>query len=273
MKTLFRLFIITSLFIALTACSDDLLSVSKEGEIAIDLQGAGSDGIMQDIDVSGMSATDLSGKSDIDEPDEGLAVGGIEGLMWTYHLYLSFTDGEGNDLVKQLVDEKWNYLEDSKWNSVVNPEKCHLDVIYSNPPAWFDNSIYNARADSGFTPDVNKRYFTFLQNGYDLSDSPWYLSYQDMTSTNLWGEEVQDMILKIMSPTLFGDGKIHDVATYWEEGEERGGAQLWAKCSKVVFEGQEFLPVKNVRTEHHEQGQYIWDAIFVDYFVDIVLDK
>ncbi len=60
-----------------------------------------------------------------------------------------------------------------------------------------------------------------------------------MTSTNLWGDEVQDMILKIMSPTLFGDGKIHDVATYWEEGEERGGVQLWAKCSKVVFEGQE----------------------------------
>ena len=272
MKTLFRLFIITSLFITFSACSDNLLSVSKEGEIAIDLQGAGSDG-GQDFDVSAMSAENLWGTSDIEEPDNGLVTGGIEGLMWTYQLYLSFTDGEGNDLVKQLVDEKWNYLEDSKWNSVVNPEKCHLDVIYSNPPAWFDNSIYNARADSGFTPDVNKRYFTFLQNGYDLSDSPWYLSYQDMTSTNLWGEEVQDMILKIMSPTLFGDGKIHDVATYWEEGEERGGVQLWAKCSKVVFEGQEYLPVKKVRTEHHEQGQYIWDAIFVDYFVDIVIDR
>ncbi|MBQ4021786.1 MAG: hypothetical protein II613_04480, partial [Bacteroidales bacterium] len=141
MKTLFRLFIITSLFIALTACSDNLLSVSKEGKIAIDLQGAGSDG-GQDFDVSAMSAENLWGTSDIEEPDNGLVTGGIEGLMWTYQLYLSFTDGEGNDLVKQLVDEKWNYLEDSKWNSVVNPEKCHLDVIYSNPPAWFDNSIY-----------------------------------------------------------------------------------------------------------------------------------
>ena len=57
---------------------------------------------------------------------------------------------------------------------------------------------------------------------------------------------------------------------------ENVGAYAFAKMTdltKVVFEGQEFLPVKNVRTEHHEQGQYIWDAIFVDYFVDIVLDK
>lgn len=38
-------------------------------------------------------------------------------------------------------------------------------------------------------------------------------------------------------------------------------------------EGQEYLPSKTVRTEHHEQGKYIWDAIFVNYFVDIVIDK
>ena len=257
MKTLFKIFIIATLLFTFSSCDDDVLSVSKEGEMAIDL-----------------SSVSIDDELDVNTPDAGSVVGGnLEGLVWIYNLYLSFTDAEGNDLVKQLVDDKWNYSGDSQWNSVVNPEKCHLDVIYSNPPAWFDNSIYNARATSGFTPDVNKRYFTFLQTGQDLSVSPWRLSYQDMTSTNFWGEEVQDLLLKITSPTLFGDGRIHEVATYWEEGEERSGAQLYARCGKVVCEGQEYLPAKTVRTEHHEEGQYVWDAIFVNYFVDIVLDR
>ena len=94
-----------------------------------------------------------------------------------------------------------------------------------------------------------------------------------MTATETWGEEVQDLLFKITSPTLFGDGRINDVATYWEKGEERAGVEMLAKCSKVVFEGQEYLPSKTVRTEHHEQGKYIWDAIFVNYFVDIIIDK
>jgi len=258
MKTLFKFILLSSFLFAFTSCADDVLSVSKEGEINFDMTSVNTGEV----------------KSDVDIPDADIVVGGNpEGYIWTYNICLSFTDSEGNDLVKQLVDEEFNYLGDSRWNLIVNPEKCHLDVIYSNPPSWYDNSIYNARANPGFTPDVHNRYFTFNQTELDMSVSPWYLKYQDMTGTLTWGEDVQDLLLKITSPTLFGDGVIHDVATYWEEGEERAGAEMLAKCSKVVYKGQEYLPVKKVKTEHHESGKYVWDAIFVDYYVDIVLDK
>lgn len=84
---------------------------------------------------------------------------------------------------------------------------------------------------------------------------------------------MRDLTLKITCPTIFGDNEIHEFATCWEEGDERRGEEWLAKCTKLVFEGHEYVPVKKVRVNHLEVEGIAWDSVFVDYLVDIVIDK
>ena len=195
---------------------------------------------------------------------------------WVYHLVFSFKDSEGKDLVKPLADEQW--MTDPKqdhWSGEINPVRYLLDVIYSNPPDWYDNTIYNRKAYPGFIPTEHKCIFSACQNSQELPVSPWYLRYYNNTHhIDTWGEEVQDLTFKITCPTIFGDESIHEVVTYWEPGEKPIYTSN-AICTKAVFEGKEYLPKKNVNVFHYEfpDTSENKDVEMVYYAIEIVLDK
>ena len=198
------------------------------------------------------------------------------GPAWKYTISISFKDTEGNDLVAPLAEEQWSNNPDaSHWAGYINPDKLHLDVIYSNPPDWFDNTTYTHKAYPGMIPDVHVKYCTAVQ--FDQPDSPWYVVHGEATYINTWGDEVRDLTFKLSCPTIFGDDEIHEFVTYWEEGEEKRGEKRLAKCTKVVFEGQEYIPKKMVIVHHYDYPEYPHalegkDVEYVHYAIDIVLD-
>lgn len=222
--------------------------------------------------------TYLDGESTIDLGSlAGRELNNTFGPAWEYSIAISFKDKEGNDLVAPLAEEQWVDNPDvSHWAGYINPDKYHLDVIYSNLPDWFDNTTYTHKASPGMIPGEHVKYCTAVNFGQP--DSPWYVAHGDATLINGWGEEVRDLTLKLSCPTIFGDDEIHEFVTYWEEGEERRGEKWVAKCTKLIFEGQDYIPKKKVIVQHYDYPEYPYalegrDIEYVHYAVDIVLDK
>lgn len=232
------------ILLSISSCGHELGGPSREGELSVD----------------------------IDFEKEGRELSNTFGPAWEYSIAISFKDKEGNDLVSPLAEEQWDSNPDaSHWAGYINPDRLHLDVIYSNPPDWFDNTTYTHKASPEMIPDEHVKYCTASQ--YGQSDSPWYVVHGEATYINTWGEEVRDLTLKITCPTIFGDNEIHEFATCWEEGDERRGEEWLAKCTKLVFEGQDYIPEKKIIVKHFENFGEEWDTIFVDYLINIVLDK
>ena len=241
------LILLAAVAIICISCSDQLGGLSQNGEIAFG----------------------ISGNSD--------QLGYALGPVWVYDIAISFKDSDGNDVVKPLVDEQWTSdPTHDGWIREINPEKYHLDVIYSNPPDWYDNSIYNRRAYPGFIPDVHTCDFRGFRNSQNTSVSPWYLRhYNNSHRIDLWGEEVQDLTFEITCPTIFGDESIHEVETYWEQGEKPVVYKSNAVCTKVLFAGKEYTPQKQVEVFNYEfpDPSYNVTVEMIYYSVDIVLDK
>ncbi|MBP5316217.1 MAG: hypothetical protein J6Y83_00770 [Bacteroidales bacterium] len=244
MNSLKHILLLSIILLSISSCGHELGGPSREGELSVD----------------------------IDFEKEGRELSNTFGPAWEYSIAISFKDKEGNDLVSPLAEEQWDSNPDaSHWAGYINPDRLHLDVIYSNPPDWFDNTTYTHKASPEMIPDEHVKYCTASQ--YGQSDSPWYVVHGEATYINTWGEEVRDLTLKITCPTIFGDNEIHEFATCWEEGDERRGEEWLAKCTKLVFEGQDYIPEKKIIVKHFENFGEEWDTIIVDYLITIVLDK
>ena len=246
MKTIFHILLSFIIVCSLSSCGHELGGPSQEGEFSFSL-------------------------------DSLIRTGNYEfnntfGPAWKYTLAISFKDTEGKDLVAPLAEEQWDSNPDaSHWAEYINPDKLHLDVIYSNPPDCFDNATYtyNKTNPEAILPGDHVKYCTASQ--YGQPDSPWYVVHSEATYINTWGEDVQDLTLNITCPTIFGDDEIHEFATYWDEGAEKRGEEWLAMCTKLVYEGHEYIPEKKVRAEHFENFGKAWNTVFVDYRIDIIL--
>ena len=196
-----------------------------------------------------------------------------------YWLTVSFKDASGKDLVAPLADERWRMEADknlSDWPGTINPERYKLDIILSNPHESWDNTIYNSRARAGYSPDVNRPYFsiskynadyegTLTYTGDDIDGCCYLFSNFNIPAIN----GVQNTLsYKITCPTIFGDSSIHEIVTYWTDNSKDTNkvSSRRPECKAAKFDGNEVL-VKKVLVDATSNQKYY------SYFVDIILDK
>lgn len=224
----------------------------------------------------------------------------------TYRLAFGFKDSEGKDLIVPLAEEQWIEEGDNNWPGGINPDKYKFDYILSNPPDWWDNTIYNVKPAPGIIPDVNRPYLNVLQfddkghmclNGYsgaelrirfDDKGSVWVNDHSEEGSDKCSWYLLKDMIsapshpqktikYQITCPTIFGDSSVHEFITYWTEDENddpKVHGQV-AICTKVEYEGKVITPIRGETIMHNEfpDSSVNQDYEFVTNLVDIVLDR
>lgn len=284
MKTLIKFCLLTALIFTTASCTDDILDVSQQGELSFDLSSSVMD--------AGIDACEIASGYD---PSKGFTVEDALDMIFnsanqvrTYRISFSFKDADGNDLAEPFAEEQWIRKGDSRWWGEINPDKYRLDFILPNPPDWWDNTIYNHKAATGFIPDVHRPYFVMYrfddkgvmsENAHSAEENDncsWYL-YHDFGFDIAWFDLQKTVKYQITCPTIFGDNEIHEFLTYWKEDEDLNpvAAERFATCTKVEYDGKVITPKKGVTIIHYEfpDPYEDVDVTFVNYLVDIVVDK
>jgi len=168
-----------------------------------------------------------------------------------YKLGLSFQDASGKDLVKGIELEEWwppsTSMEYASSGSV-KPDLYVLDIILSEPCENWDNDIYNTPARPGYIPNVNRPKLSmerFNNDSYLINDFGFWI-----------GSCPEEKILtyKLKIPYVFGDEEIHEFVTYWDIPKTKFSyGQYYAKCYRIVFEGNEIIP----QAPAGENGNYL----------------
>lgn len=155
-----------------------------------------------------------------------------------YNLGLSFQDVSGKDLVKGIGLEEWSAgtsMEGATWGSV-NADLYVLDIIFSEPCENWDNKIYNSPARPGFIPDVNRPKFLMdIYNGNCHLTNSFAYPADDCPEQKM-------LTYKLKIPYVFGDEAVHELVTYWDIPNKKSSLNSYAKCNRIVFEGNEIIP-------------------------------
>ncbi|MBR7027596.1 MAG: hypothetical protein IKI13_08520 [Bacteroidales bacterium] len=286
MKTLIK-FILVAALVFTASCSKDNLDLSQQSDYlsAIVALAKASDESTE-YDPSESTEYDPSAPFTVDDVLDHIF--NSSNQVRTYRIAFNFKDADGNELSEPFVEEQWIRKGDSRWWGEINPDKYKLDFILPNPPAWWDNTIYNHRAAPGFIPDVNRPRLSmcrFDDKGV-MSDNTLVAEENDNCSwylCNEFGYMIDDFALQetikyqLTCPTIFGDNAVHEFITYWKEDEDLNpdAAQRFATCTKVEYDGKEITPIKGVTIMHYEfpDPYEDVDVRYVHYLVDIVVDK
>ena len=194
------------------------------------------------------------------------ACGGVPETMLyqnQYRLHVNFRDVAGNDLVAPLgeeyyISEGWR----TKWVNEINPEKYSLDIILpdglSSTKPYYSLAKYNDY-HSWLTPGEDGKYD---------GDGIWYLESNYVPTVITSNAAIQSpLTYRLSCPTIFGDGSIHEIVAWWDEGTLISGNCRILTCIKVVFDGKEIQPI--LGTSYNENAE----PCYFGYFIDIVLDK
>jgi len=182
-----------------------------------------------------------------------------------YNLSLSFLDTSGNDLVKGL-EYGWRGLSDgteqSDWywwpadttiavnGGIVSPKLYTLRIKTSTVSVKF---LHPLPTSLGGTPKMNLLTDIATQGYYWLN----FGAYSEMKHGF-----PDSIVFALACPYVFGDDKVHEIATWWRRGP--CGYNRDAICYRIEVDGKEF-PVEKLDTGSN--------PLTVTNFATIILDR
>ena len=172
--------------------------------------------------------------------DENTHVGEDGGYPnYYYHkLILSFQDGLGSDLLKELYNAM-----DCVYYAQVKPELYTLEIDFEdgipNPYELYDASmtIWKGERDNFFL---------------ELNDDYCYLRFLFIGSRTYYRgmpEEIEKMpfseknTLTMCCPYLFGDNAAHEIVTWWKPNDKKALSETI--CYRIEFGGKEFTEINH----------------------------
>lgn len=170
-----------------------------------------------------------------------------------YNLAIGFRDASGSDLVKGigLKDRQSGVsMEDAKWGEV-DSDQYRLDIMVDIPCWNWSNDTYDTPSRPATGPFEVKRpqldiyYYDeicYLHNYFELpvEDCP----------------DQRKLTYKLKCPYVFGDKEVHELVTYWDIPTEKPVPTTYAKCLRIEFGGDKFIPEKR-----EEEGRGYWVVI------------
>ena len=187
------------------------------------------------------------------------ANGGDAYVTYYYHLYLSFQDSTGVDLVKALSKNMYSpgmmagyeyIIEDENLMGMVDNSLYKLDVIF---PEWYDHDYWIKKMiqDGNIPGPVSPFHITLYKNieedrflgFFNNAQFGYYYLYFNSASTDMYGKEgrippVETITCKLTCPLLFGDNEVHEIMSYWETKHWITDGSPF--CIRVLFDGKEF---------------------------------
>ena len=166
-----------------------------------------------------------------------------------YFLYLRILDASGNNIAKGIDCYVWD-SETGKDSEVVSndgggevkPDLYTMEVVFPEP------------CMDPYNPALVPGAISFDVTGPTLAvhkfDNDYYLFLD--TSTNRQEEDAcppaEMLTFKLKCPYMFGDDAVHDIVTYWKEGNVPTNSRV---CYRVVLDGKD--STEEVIYEDHNQ--------------------
>ena len=190
--------------------------------------------------------------------DDGPLKGG-EVPFYHHALMLSFQDASGNDLVKGFEDDA---EITTHMFPTVNPDLYKLEVIFPdgflNPwkPDPQPGVILAERVPQLY---VVTDYAEFLETGNDD-----YYFWLESQSVKWIMDEAERLCLpfpkmltfELTFPNLFGDDAVHEIVTFWKEGNGPTNSCL---CYRIELDGKEYTQIAHQKLNQISVATIILD--------------
>lgn len=155
-----------------------------------------------------------------------------------YMIALCFQDASGNNVSENMEAEEPG-LETSMKNTngeFVNPDSYSLNIVpqnYINGETVSGPDDYPALYSSSLGLFKHDRLGTCLTN--------YFSRFKE-------NNNVRKLTYQLQCPSIFGDRETHELVTYWELTEN-----IYAKCYRMEFEGQEIIP-QIIQNQYYSLG-------------------
>jgi len=120
-----------------------------------------------------------------------------------YHIYFSFKDASGNDLVNGIELNSTNTSGEQPSSGVVSSELYHYDILFSE--ACENASNLNPPFSYSDPPQLKME---------RINSICWLSGFTDIDPDDCPEEKIVTYTLKC--PYIFGDWEIHKIVTYWD---------------------------------------------------------
>jgi hypothetical protein len=145
-----------------------------------------------------------------------------------YNLLLNYTDIDGNDLVKELVEVDTISVDRLYKLEIVIPEPCEYRYGGSS----------KIKSRETFSPDP---FGLLLINDHYYCGAYFYLPVDGCPQTRM-------ITHKVKCPELFGDDDIREIMSWWDIPKGENGTH-YAKCYLIEFEGNVIIPTPKDKYE------------------------
>ena len=169
-----------------------------------------------------------------------------------HHVFFSFQDSSGNDLVKGLEYDWWrsDLYPDEPEQVVVNSDLYKLDISFSEP--YMDPGYYmdcpRIKEGDGLTKAIRYEPMDMPMMVIRKVDGYQYISFETVQSYdyNTDGVDIpRDIIFKLTCPHIFGDDNPREIVTTWNYSDRVSVGSLF--CEYIEFDGKRYITDKSTQ--------------------------
>jgi len=169
-------------------------------------------------------------------------------MPYDYFLYLSILDASGNNLAKGIDCYVWDSEEGkrselvSNDGGVVKPDLYTLEVVFPEPcmDTYHPQPLPGVYSYDEHVPElavhkIDDDYFLYLRTNSNYEESAC-------------SKPAEMLIFKLKCSYIFDDDVVHEIVTYWKEGNKPTHSRL---CYRIELDGKE--TTEEIVYEYHNQ--------------------
>ena len=149
--------------------------------------------------------------------------------FYDYQLFLRILDASGNNLVQEM-ELDWTHPDQAEILGRIKTDLYTLDIVFPEPCM----DIYEYHKHSGayepaeFVPILS----------LNIHDYYYYLALRTQSMILDWCPNPAEMLtFKLSCPDVFGDNAVHEIVTYWKEGNKPTNSRI---CYRIELDGIAF---------------------------------
>ena len=203
--------------------------------------------------------------------------------QYYYFLHINFQDQNGNELIAPFAEDRFKTTPGSVWYGEIDTLKYTLSITPEKPGIADDTRLnylapmrmssqdavyWNSQRPGITMTKYNEEYVIIAPSseGTFGPEGTWFLDFHNSVATTTTNEQ-DYLTYKLSCPVVFGDNSVHEFKAYWSKGQDKSYIEFYPSCTKVVFDGKEYVPATGVTYLDGNGSTYI------SYFVTITLDR